>query len=113
MNIPLEALTPDERAEFDRAVLAIPADFAPIFQAFVLALRAMHRHDWNQIKNVVEGYQQILDTRYEQEATSRAALEQRIASLEQRMHRLEFVERRATRHQRENEAEDLGQGGPL
>jgi len=111
-----------ERAKLQEAIDAIPAEQEALFTA----LYYIHRHDWSQLENVIRGYQQMLDVRYEQESAARAIitatlveheelvgiLDQRVASLELRMHRLEFIEKRAARHQRENEAEDLGQGRP-
>lgn len=114
----METLTAEERAEFDAAVLAIPAEHAPLFNAFALALRAMHRHDWSQLDNVVRGYQQMLDTRYEQEADERKALksaiERHITDNDRRFDALERQVKRLGlwRKQHDAKAEEFDEGHP-
>lgn len=79
--LPVQTLTPEERTAFDAAVLAIPSSMAPLFDALSYANLAQRRHDWNQLHNVIGGYQQLLDVRYDQEATERLELSERITNL--------------------------------
>ncbi len=57
----LGTMTDADRAMFDAAVQAIPAEHNNLFTALMLSNRAITRHDMAGVKTAIDGYAELLD----------------------------------------------------